>query len=113
MRSSTLKLSTIFYLFLAAALVSLAIGCGTPANTNTTANVNLATNANTNANLNANASPSTIAGIAAREPDKYRATLVFSAETEGGEKTIGLPTLSANIARNGDARRVAFKLPDG
>ena len=43
MRSSTLKLSTVFYLFLATALVSLAIGCGTPANTNTTANVNAGT----------------------------------------------------------------------
>ncbi len=48
-----------------------------------------------------------------REPDKYRATLVFSAETEGGEKTVGIPSLSADIARNGADRRVAFKLPDG
>ncbi|MDQ2855305.1 MAG: hypothetical protein M3R68_03165, partial [Acidobacteriota bacterium] len=39
--------------------------------------------------------------------------LVLSAETEGGEKTIGIPSLSAAIARNGDARRVGFKLPDG
>jgi len=51
--------------------------------------------------------------IATREPDKYRATLVFSAETEGGQKTVGIPTLSAEVARNGADRRVAFKLPDG
>ncbi|HKG98239.1 MAG TPA: hypothetical protein VKA97_10510, partial [Pyrinomonadaceae bacterium] len=51
--------------------------------------------------------------IAAREPESYRATLVFSAETEGGEKTIGIPTLSAEVARNGNDRRLSFKLPDG
>jgi hypothetical protein len=78
-------------------------------------NVNLNVNTNTNANLvpaNANTAtaPST---IAAREPDQYRATLVFSAETEGGEKTIGIPTLSAEVARNGQDRRLSFKLPDG
>jgi hypothetical protein len=48
-----------------------------------------------------------------REPEQYRATLVFSAETEGGQKTVGIPSLSADIARNGPDRRVAFKLPDG
>ena len=51
--------------------------------------------------------------IAAREPEKYRAVLVFSAETEGGQKTIGIPSLSAEVARNGADRRVSFKLPDG
>jgi hypothetical protein len=80
-----------------------------------TANVN--TNLSTNANLstaNTNASPpQPISTLAAKEPDKYLATLVFTAETEGGEKAIGLPTLSAQVARNGDDRRLAFKLPDG
>lgn len=84
-------------------------GCQTTSNTNTTANIN--TNlAPTNAN--ANTSPD-IAAIAAREPEKYRATLVFTAETEGGDKTIGIPSVSAEVARNGADRRVAFKLPDG
>ncbi|HEX6283390.1 MAG TPA: hypothetical protein VFZ71_00890, partial [Pyrinomonadaceae bacterium] len=78
-------------------------------------NVNMNVNTNTNANLapvNANSAtaPST---LAAREPDRYRATLVLSAETEGGEKTIGMPTLSAEVARNGADRRLSFKLPDG
>jgi len=79
------------------------------------ANVNVNTNTNVNANatvsnINANTAPST---IAAREPESYRATLVFSAETEGGDKTIGIPTLSAEVAKNGNDRRLAFKLPDG
>src|SRR5829696_1177745 len=78
-------------------------------------NVNVNTNTNVNANatvsnINASTAPST---IAAREPESYKATLVFSAETEGGDKTIGIPTLSAEVAKNGNDRRLAFKLPDG
>jgi len=78
-------------------------------------NVNLNVNTNVNANLapvNANTAtaPST---LAAREPDRYRATLVFSAETAGGDKTIGIPPLSTEVAKNGSDRRLSFKLPDG
>ena len=84
--------------------------CQPAANSNV--NMNISSNANTApANLNANTTvnPSV---IAAREPDAYRATLVLSAETEGGEKTIGIPQLSAEVARSGANRRVSFKLPD-
>lgn len=86
-------------------------GCsrGPVANANINTNINTNTNVNTNANINA-APPST---LAAREPDTYRAMLVFTAETEGGEKTVGIPTLSAEVARSGQDRRVSFKLPDG
>ena len=64
-------------------------------------NTNLSTNANlTPANTNTNAQP--IATLAAREPDKYKATLVFTAQTEGGDNAIGIPPLSAEVARNGD-----------
>src|SRR6266545_4543800 len=80
----------------------------------TNANTNLTANANTSlTNANANLSPESPSVIAAREPEKYQAVLVLSAETEGGEKTIGIPSLSAAVARNGADRRVAFKLPDG
>ena len=76
-------------------------------------NANLS-NANTApVNANTNTSPVSAVIIATREPEQYRATLVLSAETEGGEKTVGIPSLSAEIARNGADRRVAFKLPDG
>src|SRR5690242_2173579 len=78
-------------------------------NTNTNANVNVNANA-TGANINASTAPST---IAAKEPDSYRATIVFSAETEGGDKAIGIPTLSAEVAKSGNDRRLSFKLPDG
>ncbi len=80
----------------------------------TNANANLTTNANTSITIaNTNASPETGLTIAAREPEKYRAVLVFSAETEGGQKTVGIPSLSAEVARSGADRRVSFKLPDG
>ena len=89
-------------------------GCQ-PAANNANANLNANTNANSNVALsNANMS-STNAGVIVntREPDKYNSTLVFSIQTEGGEKAIGIPTLSIGVARNGDDRRVEFKLPDG
>jgi len=81
---------------------------------NANANTNANNNANTaTANTNSNAAPESLTVIAAREPERYSATLVLSAETAGGEKTIGIPTLSAEVGRNGADRRVAFKLPDG
>lgn len=91
-------------------LLALALGACQRADTNT----NTSINANTTPTI-AVASPSPEASpvSAAREPEKYRAVLVFSAETEGGQKTIGIPSLSAEVARNGADRRVSFKLPDG
>src|SRR2546423_11245356 len=101
-------------LVLAVSVVLIAsTACTRNANDNANINTNINTNANANAtgaNINASSAPST---IAAREPDSYRATIVFTAETEGGDKTIGIPTLSAEVAKNGSDRRLSFKLPDG
>jgi hypothetical protein len=94
-------------------VVIAAGGCarGPAANANINANTNVNVNANaTGANINASTAPST---FAAKEPDAYRATLVFSAETEGGDKAIGIPTLTAEVAKSGADRRLSFKLPDG
>ena len=78
-----------------------------------TVNTNTNANANTQpANTNINSSD-TGTTINAREPEKYTATLVFSVETQGNEKAIGIPSLSVQVARNGADRRVEFKLPDG
>ncbi len=111
MKTANFKMFTPFCLMLVGSLVFFDSGCQ---RADTNVNTNLSANANTSpANVNANVSPETAAGIAAREPEKYQATLVFSAETEGGEKTVGIPTLSAQVARNGADRRVSFKLPDG
>ena len=109
MRNNVSK-TVVLIVALTSALMLAASACQTATNTNTntnTANIN-ATPAN--ANLAASESGAT---IKTREPEQYRATLVFTAQTEGGEKTIGIPALSAEIARNGNDRRVAFKLPDG
>jgi hypothetical protein len=114
MRNKTLKLPTLVCFVAAIGMVLIAVGCGTPSNTNTNSNTNTAANTNsTPATVNANTSSETPSIISAREPETYRATLVFSAETAGGEKTIGIPTLTAVVARSGADRRVAFKLPDG
>ena len=97
------------------AVLMLTTACQrTESNLNANTNSSLAANANTApVNANANTTAESISNIAAREPQQYRGTLVLSAETEGGQKTIGIPTLSAEVARNGVDRRVAFKLPDG
>ena len=89
---------------------SCARGPAVNANINTNTNTNVNANASAATNINANTAPST---FAAREPDNYKATIVFTAETEGGDKAIGIPTLSADVAKNGADRRLAFKLPDG
>jgi outer membrane lipoprotein-sorting protein len=110
----TLKLDRVFsktgilFPILIALFVS---GCQPATNTNSNAN------ANTNmapANSNASSSSSeTGPAINAREPEKYSATLVFTIETQGNEKAIGIPPLSVQVARNAADRRVEFKLPDG
>src|SRR5262245_23837362 len=80
-------------------------GCVPPKNGNA--------NANTNANINVNASPNSsaanansgsesTAAINTREPEKYSATLVFSMETQGGERAIGIPPLSMQVAKRSE-----------
>lgn len=110
----TVSLEPSLFVYLAVIIAFVAAGTACQrVDTNANANANLIANANTSPIANANLSPETLSAIAAREPDRYRATLVLSAETEGGQKTLGIPTLSAEVARNGVDRRVAFKLPDG
>ena len=111
-KTVSLEPSRFVYLAVIIAFVVAGTACQR-VDTNANANANLIANANTSPIANANLSPETLSAIAAREPDRYRATLVLSAETEGGQKTLGIPTLSAEVARNGVDRRVAFKLPDG
>jgi hypothetical protein len=99
-----------------AAIAVLAFACQPPRNTNS--NVNSNVNANSNANTamtndNFNASSNTGTSINTREPDKYAATLVFNLQTQGGDKAVGIPPLSLQVARSGDDRRLEFKLPDG
>ena len=80
-------------------------------NSNTNLNANAAA-ANTNANISSSSSDLT-SSFNASEPDKYSATLMFTIETSGGDKSMAVPPLSVQVARNGADRRVEFKLPDG
>jgi hypothetical protein len=100
-----------------AVIAVLAFGCQPPKNSNSNANANINSNSNANSAIstdNSNTSSSDSGPIInTREPEKYSSTLVFSIQTEGGDKAIGIPPLSLGVARNGDDRRVEFKLPDG
>src|SRR5262249_38129645 len=104
---------------LACLLLVFFVACQPAKTTDSTANANANTNANANSRSssssdNTNASSENAgAPINTREPDKHAATLVFSIETQGGEKAIGIPSLSIQVARSGQDRRVEFKLPDG
>lgn len=113
MKNTDVRPPVIMLVLAISIVVIAASGCarGPAANANLNTNTNVNVNANaTVSNINASTAPST---FAAKEPDSYRATLVFSAETEGGDKAIGIPTLTAEVAKSGADRRLAFKLPDG
>ena len=105
--STSLRLASLFLI----SLLSLAIGACQ--RSDTSINTNLASNTNSSPIVVASPTAQATPTSAAREPEKYRGVLVFSAETEGGQKTVGIPTLSVEVARNAADRRVSFKLPDG
>jgi hypothetical protein len=105
---------------LSSALLALGItvsACQQPATVNTNANVANANVAGANGETAANANVSAVvpasAVINTREPERYRATVVISAQTAGGDQASALPQLTAEVARDGANRRVAFKLPNG
>jgi hypothetical protein len=108
MKTAIVRLFTCGLMLTAFFLVNGCRGTGTQSNININTNIS-----NSNVSANTNVSPQPVSALAAREPDRYKATLVLTAETEGGEKTVGIPTLSAEVGRNGADRRLAFKLPDG
>jgi hypothetical protein len=95
-------------------LIVAVYACQPASNSNVNSNANANTNSQpTNANMNAATSSDTNSPFNAKEPDKYSATLSFTIQTSGGDKAIGIPQLAVQVARNGDDRRVEFKLPDG
>jgi hypothetical protein len=112
MRSFALRSSANFFLASVITLTLLASACQQAAVTNTNGNSNVS-NANTTI-VNANVTTAVPAGsvINAREPEKYSATLVLTAQTEGGDNAVGIPPVSADVARNGQQQRISFKLPN-
>ena len=104
--------------FLAAAALTLALVGGAcqqqPANTTTTT-TNTTTNANASGTGNGNTTTTTTTTttaanvIEAREPEQYSATITMKVEVTGAQ-SISTPPLTANFARNGSDRRIAFKV---
>jgi hypothetical protein len=72
-------------------------------------NVKVETNSNAgnaNAAANSNTAPAAEAAtIEAKEPDQYRATLVFSGTAEGQSQGVKIPV---DVSRSGDNRRYSF-----
>lgn len=113
MRNPVLKSSTLLLPACALTLALLASACQPAANTNTnTANANASASPASNVNANPVTATDTGPMIETREPDKYRATLVVTAEASGGNNP-NIPALTAEVARDGDARRISFKMPSG
>lgn len=105
----TLKASTAICLVAILSLLVIGSACQTTPVTNTTTNTNTA-NTNAAATANTNTAPVSDAGttIETREPEQYRATLVFTAEAPGKPQKVELPV---EVARNGADRRYAFTIP--
>ena len=91
----------------------ISLGCQpTPGNVNTNVNTNTAVS-NTASNLsNANLATTTGPTIDAREPEQYQAAVKISFQASGNQQTTTLPTLAANVARNGTDRVMEFNLPN-
>jgi hypothetical protein len=109
LRSSAVHFSLAFIVLLALMLSACQQGAVTT-NTNTNTNISNANTTVTNANVTTAVPAGSV--INAREPEKYSATLVITAQTEGGDQAIGIPPLSAEVARNGAQHRISFKLPN-
>lgn len=96
--------------------LSLTLGCGAPPTTTTVnTNTNLSNTNTVTANSNysnTNTSGSVTVGEA-REPSEYQATVTVRIQALGDNKTTTMPTLAADVARSGDARRMTFTMPAG
>jgi len=106
------KSRTISVSLIAGSVFFTFMGCQPATNTNSNANAN-ANAMSANSNANTGSTSESTSPLNAREPEKYSATLVFTIETSGGDKAVGIPPLSIQVARNGNDRRLEFKLPDG
>lgn len=77
---------------------------------NSNMNSNLNTNLNSNSNVNSNISE--MSAIDTNEPEEYQATVILKLETTGSNAG-ATPSLKAEVARNGEDRRMEFGLPGG
>ncbi len=111
-----LKTQTMFLGAAGIVAATILAGCGaqpTVSNANVT-NVNSSSaNSTVNSNTTANTNPGAAAAVAAREPEQYQATVTIKVEATGDQQRSAMPTLSANVARSGNDRRMEFTMPAG
>ena len=91
-------------------------GCGAqPTGSNTiVANANAnASNSVVNSNSSANSNSANTTVVAAREPERYEATVTVKVEAVGNQQTSAMPTLGAKVARSENDRRMEFTMPAG
>ncbi|HEX7175912.1 MAG TPA: hypothetical protein VF240_11690 [Pyrinomonadaceae bacterium] len=102
-----MRLSKTIFGSTALALALSGAACGGAANTNVAVSTN-ATAPNVNTAPSTNAAPASPAdtGAATREPERYRATYVFSGQTTGATTAAAATTIE--VARDGANRRWAF-----
>lgn len=110
--------------FLSTVLLSaviFSIGCQPQTSTsnanlvNTNANIanSFANSSNANStNINSSVSSSSSA-IETKEPEQYEAKVTLKLEAVGDQQKTSLPTITANVARNGAERRMELTLPNG
>ena len=98
--------------------VVFSIGCQPQTSTtnanlvNTNTNISTNTFANgANANVTNNNSVGSASMIETREPEQYEAKVTLKFEAVGDTQKTTLPTITANVARNGADRRMEFVLP--
>lgn len=84
----------------------------TNANSVAGANANAA-NTNSSNQSSANITASSGTTIDAKEPENYQASVILKLETSGSQQSMPFPPLKADVARNGNDRRMEFKLPTG
>jgi hypothetical protein len=107
------KSQRIFAALAATALALISFGCATApvANTNSSSSVNSNANANESATANANAAPGSAASpFSAREPERYSARMVISAQAEVNNKQ-GSSQWEIDFARMDANRRWSVKIP--
>jgi hypothetical protein len=98
--------------------VVFSIGCQPQTSTtnanlvNTNANIaNSFTNSSNANSTNMNSSASS--AVETREPEQYEAKVTMKLEAVGDQQKTTLPTISANVSRNGADRRMELTLPNG
>ncbi len=93
-------------------------GCGgtttiTTTNTAVGNSGNLTVNSNTAGNsINSNSSAGSTT-VEAKEPEQYQAKVTVKIQATGNQQTSAMPTLTANVARSGNDRRMEFTMPAG